>query len=263
MTSANIISVYLYGSTIYGTANRKSDFDLIVVVDHKDDVTITSRAFAKAREYFNLSFSTFDVNIYTEEEFLKGLECLEIAFLECVNNRRANSNHGTLIFGKLHKMPKIHLPTLRDSISRKASNSWVKAKKKLTVQEDLAPLIGKKSAWHAIRIIDFGIQLAIYGKINNVASQSLAFFDVMDCQTWEEIDRKFRGVYNSLSTEFRKVAPKEIKETKDFKNFEEWFFPFEQGVNECWYGDAEEAVKKFGRQYEQYVRDYLKQKEAK
>ena len=208
MASANIISVYLYGSTIYGTANSKSDFDLITVVDRKDDVTIQARATALAREYFKLSFHKFDVNVYTEEEFLRGLEGMEISFLECVNDVRAYSSTGTLIFGKLHQMPKIHLPTLRDSISRKASNSWVKAKKKLTVQEDYAPLIGKKSAWHAIRIIDFGIQLATTGKINDVTSKTLEFFDVMDCETWEEIDEKFRKMYNEISTEFRKVAPK-------------------------------------------------------
>ena len=208
MASANIISVYLYGSTVYGTANTKSDFDLIVVVDRKDDVTLEARAIALAREYFKLSFHKFDANIYTEEEFLRGLEGMEISFLECVNDVRAYCDTGTSIYGKKHKMPKIHLPTLRDSISRKASNSWVKAKKKLTIQEDYAPLIGKKSAWHAIRIINFGIQLATTGKIGDITSKSLEFFDVMSCNTWEEIDDKFRGVYNALSTEFRKVAPK-------------------------------------------------------
>lgn len=208
MASAKIISIYLYGSTVYGTAQPGSDFDLIVIVDRKDDVTIQSRSIAIAREYFQLSFSKFDVNLYTEEEFLRGLDGMEISFLECVNNVRAYSINGTLIYGKMHEMSKISLPTLRESISRKASNSWVKAKKKLKVPEDYAPLIGKKSAWHAIRIIDFGIQLATTGKIHNISSKNLEFYDVMACETWEEIDEKFRIVYNNLSTEFRKVAPK-------------------------------------------------------
>lgn len=209
MAFDNIISIYLYGSMIYGsTRGYESDWDLIVVVDRKDDVTISSRSSALAREYFKLSHTKFDINIYTEEEFLRGLEGMEISFLECVNNVRAHSSTGTLIYGKLHNMPKIHLPTLRDSISRKASNSWVKAKKKLTLEADYAPIIGKKSAWHAIRIIDFGIQLATTGKIHNVTSKTIEFFDMMDCETWEEIDEKFRPLYNSLSTEFRKVAPK-------------------------------------------------------
>jgi hypothetical protein len=31
---------------------------------------------------------------------------------------------------------------------------------------------------------------------------------------------------------------------EQLKSFEEWFEPLEQGVNEAWFGDAEEAVKK-------------------
>ena len=50
---------------------------------------------------------------------------------------------------------------------------------------------------------------------------------------------------------------------EDFKSFEEWFAPLEQGVNECWFGDAEEAVKKFGGLYEQYVRDFIQKQFTK
>lgn len=41
------------------------------------------------------------------------------------------------------------------------------------------------------------------------------------------------------------------------KSFDEWFAPLEQGVNEAWFGDAEEAVKKFGSLYEHYVRTWI------
>lgn len=44
---------------------------------------------------------------------------------------------------------------------------------------------------------------------------------------------------------------------EQLKSFEEWFEPLEQGVNEAWFGDAEEAVKKFGSLYEQYVREWF------
>ena len=41
------------------------------------------------------------------------------------------------------------------------------------------------------------------------------------------------------------------------KSFDEWFAPLEQGVNEARFGDAEEAVKKFGSLYEHYVRTWI------
>ena len=105
-------------------------------------------------------------------------------------------------------MPKIDLPKLRESISKKSSNSWVKAKKKLQpLSPDYAPKIGKKSAWHALRILAFGCQLAEHGKIN-VECMNHIYDSIMQCGEWADIDMQFRQTYNHLSTEFRKVAPK-------------------------------------------------------
>lgn len=203
---AEIISIYLYGSVVYGTATFGSDYDLIVIVDRKDDVTIEARTVALAKELI-LAKVKFDINIYTEAEFLEALKGMEISFLECVNEEcRGFSN--TLLYGKKYQAPKIELSTLRDSISKKASNSWVKAKKKLLPNEDYSPAIGKKSAWHSLRIIMFGIQLATKGKIENIGAANHLYRDIMLCDTWEEIDEKYRTLYNELSTEFRKVAPK-------------------------------------------------------
>ena len=206
MASANIISIYLYGSTVYGTASHGSDYDLIVIVDRKDDVTISSRAIEIARKVLEAK-GKFDVNIYTEEEFLTALNGMEISFLECVNETCASFS-STLLYGKRFRMPKIELAVLRDSISRKASNSWVKAKKKLAPTADYAPNVGKKSAWHALRILMYGIQLATVGKIENIVVANGIFQSIMMCDSWEEIDSQFRSSYNNLSTEFRKVAPK-------------------------------------------------------
>jgi hypothetical protein len=32
--------------------------------------------------------------------------------------------------------------------------------------------------------------------------------EIMECNSWEEIDSNFRGVYNETSTRFKLVAPK-------------------------------------------------------
>lgn len=206
---AEIISVYLYGSTVYGLAAPWSDYDVIAVVDHKRDVTIESRVAAIVRDtYLISSGKKIDVNVYTEEEFLSGLESLEISFLECVNGKRANSPSDTLIFGKKFNFPKIDLQTLRSSVSKKASNSWVKAKKKLTVDQDYDHRIGTKSAWHSLRIIQYGIQLASEGSISNMCVANGIYQEVLECKDWDEVERKFKPMFNHLSTEFRKVAPK-------------------------------------------------------
>ena len=211
MAFDNIISVYLYGSTVYGTAQAGSDYDFIAVVKDKHDLRVNSDVIKIAKESLGIEMKKSiqaDVHAYTEEEFLTALNGMEISFLECVNGKSVNFGK-TLVYGKEYQMPKINLSLLRESLSRKASNSWVKSKKKLqSLSPDYAPKIGKKSAWHSLRILMYGIQLAKYSEIEDIGCANEIFYSIMQCGEWADIDLQFRQTYNSLSTEFRKVAPK-------------------------------------------------------
>lgn len=206
MESNNIIAVFRYGSQLYGTANYGSDHDFVAIVKNKHDIRIDSEVIKIAKNALHLDVKKsiqIDVNAYTEDEFMTALNDMEISFLECVDNPNA------LIYGKLIPLPKIDLEKLRHSISKKASNSWVKAKKKLApLSVDYAPKIGKKSAWHALRILMYGTQLAEHSCIHDYQCANSIYESIMSCDSWEEIDMQFRSVYNHLSTEFRKVAPK-------------------------------------------------------
>lgn len=204
----NIVSIYLYGSVVYGVARLNHDYDLIVIVKESGKTT-ASDVVKVFRENLNIKdHRQIDINFYTEDEFVAALEGMEISFLECVNNISANFGQ-TLVYGKKFEMPKIDIALLRSAISKKVSNSWVKSKKKLIEDSyDFAPYIGKKSAWHALRILMFGIQLAQYGKIVNIAVANGLFSEVLNCETWNEIDSKYRKLFNSLSSEFKLVAPK-------------------------------------------------------
>lgn len=211
MAFDNIISVYLYGSMVYGTANAGSDYDFIAIVKDKHDLRLNNEVVKIAKECLGIEMKKSiqaDVHAYTEEEFLTALNGMEISFLECVNGKSANFEK-TLVYGKEYPMPKINLALLRESLSRKASNSWVKSKKKLQpLSPDYSPKIGKKSAWHALRIIMYGIQLATVGKIENIVCANGIYQSIMQCGEWADIDMQFRQTFNSLSSEFRKVAPK-------------------------------------------------------
>jgi len=205
---SNIISIYQYGSTVYGVDRPGSDVDLIVVVDSKNDVTIPARARQKAIQLGThhkiKKAPKIDVNIYTEEEFVRALNSMEISFLECVFDYDAIS---PLIYGKKHEV-EIDVCALRDSISKKASNSWVKAKKKFIVEEDYNPEIATKSAWHSLRILIFGAQIAKHGKITNIQAANEIFPHILACASWQEIQEKYKLLFNSLASDFRKVAPK-------------------------------------------------------
>lgn len=194
----NVLAVYEYGSKVYGTHNEKSDEDFIVVLSNKTQ----SDAFIHALEAIG------DVNIYDEQEFQTLINEHEITALECLFLPQRN-------IIKAHDWQfTLYLPQLRQSLSAKSSNSWVKAKKKFIVEKDFNDYVGKKSAWHALRILDFGHQIATQGKITNYASMNEYRKEILACNSWDEINEKFKSIYNKFATDFKQVAPKEVNLSK-------------------------------------------------
>ena len=99
---------------------------------------------------------------------------------------------------------------LRKQISAVSSNSFVKCKKKMLQGDEY---IGKKSMYHSIRILGYGIQIAKYGRIVNYEAYNF-YYDVVMCKyDWEEIHEYFKPIYNSMKSEFKILAPID----KDFK----------------------------------------------
>lgn len=198
----NIVAMYDYGSTVYGTRNEKSDRDVIMIVNDKE---------ASCNQQELAPF--LDVNVYSRQEFEELVKKHEVTALECL----------ALTDDLIWKKPaqpwhfELHLPELRQSLSAKSSNSWVKAKKKFIVEQDYAPYIGQKSAWHAIRIMEFGYQIATKGKIEDFTAVNHLLPEILKCNSWEEIDTQFRKTCNEYSSRFRQVAPKEILENNSSK----------------------------------------------
>lgn len=190
INNPNVIAMYDYGSSVYGTSHANSDKDVIVVANNLDD------------DFFKSLLDKFDVSLHTPEKFQALIHEHEISVLECLWLEQKNiykQHDWDFVLDKAQ---------LRQACSAKSSNSWVKAKKKFVVEKDFNDYIGKKSAWHAIRILDFATQIATHGKIENYASCNTLLPQIMQCTSWEEIDSKFRTTYNGKSSEFKLVAPK-------------------------------------------------------
>ena len=186
----NTICAYIYGSRVYGSHHKDSDFDFITIVKDK---TVHSPL---------LEFG--DVTAYTVDEFQKLVNEHEISVLECIflkDEFKLKEDHKFNF--------ELNKSTLRNSISSKASNSWVKCKKKFIVEQDFNPYIGKKSAWHSLRIFDFGTQIATQGKIVDYGSMNAILPDIMQLNSWSEIDGAFRKFHNETASKFKAVAPKE------------------------------------------------------
>lgn len=191
----HILAMYEYGSSVYGNKTNLSDNDYIVITKDKNLVLP--------------NIKNVDFNVYTEEEFIKLINDHEITALECLFLSNEKKLKETIKWDFTLDVQK-----LRTSISAKSSNSWVKAKKKFIIEKDFNPYIGKKSAWHALRMLDFGIQIAQNGKIINYSSLNYLYNEIISVDSWESLDKNFREEYKKLSTQFKLSAPKLINANK-------------------------------------------------
>ena len=193
----NVLNVYVFGSHVYESTTPESDIDCILVV----------------KEYFDSK--DIDVHVYTSAQFQLLLKRHDIQALECLFAPRQWVLKEECVF-VLHNIDK---SALRTSISTITSNSWVKGKKKLTVAGDYDLHLALKSIFHSLRILDYGIQIASCGKIQTFTSMNFVLDDIKKMSTefqreelWQKIDDKYRKLFNSKSSEFKILAPKDLTE---------------------------------------------------
>jgi len=194
-----ILWIYLYWSFMYWTNNENSDKDYLIIV--KDEINNS----------IHYTSNDFDFEIISFTEYKRFIENLDIRSLECYfsDNLYDCKNINYINFSK--KDLKINLQVLRKSISSITSNSWVKFKKKIILENE-DNYIWYKSLFHVFRILKFWIQLAKNKKIINYKDWNEIWFEIENYIN-EKKDLKwlitiFQPRYNQLKTEFKKLAPK-------------------------------------------------------
>lgn len=189
-------AIFPYGSAVYKN-KTPDDYDFIIV---------SSETFQKKLVIDGLDC---EISSYTKADFLQKLEEHDIAILEClfINHEHfINEIQETKSF-------KINLSKLREGISQKSSNSYVKAKKKLIIQDDFNEQVSLKSLWHSLRIADYGRQLSIFGFINEKESMN-AYYDEINKDyavfenDWSLIHTKYKPIHNAIMSVFRAQCPK-------------------------------------------------------
>lgn len=179
-----IIKLYEYGSTVYGTANKDSDIDYIAVVESDEDLLYGVR-----NDYC-------DYTVYSESMFIKAIKDHKASVLECIFQHEND---------EYRKYFKLDTEKLRREFSAIASNSYVKCKKKL---KDGDIMIGLKSLFHSLRILEFGIQIARFEKIINYSMANHYLDSIMDIGAdWNKLHATFKPIHNNLKSSFKLHAP--------------------------------------------------------
>ena len=186
-----ILGIYPFGSITYGTVTEKSDHDFVVIADMDID-------------YIQHESEMIDAHIMSVHRYKKMLEDHDIMALEVYFN--------PMPIKKFETEFKLNLPQLRRKISATVSNSWVKAKKKVTLENE-DTWTGYKSLFHSMRILDFGIQLAESGNIGDFQRVTHLWREILmkvgNGENFIDIMEFYKYHQNNRATYFRQLAPKE------------------------------------------------------
>lgn len=183
-----------YGSRVYGTNDEKSDYDYIIITENRTEQVLTPNE---------------SINYISKSDFQKQLIKHEISALEGYFWMEQNNIFHPFQF-ELNKQQ------LRKSLSAKASNSFVKFKKKISLENE-DNYIGLKSLFHSIRIPTFGVDI-VEGLVNFQNSFLIKLWSEMKKDAEETnynldfLIEKYKPIYNKQMSAFRKVAPKEPQE---------------------------------------------------
>lgn len=194
------IAVFPYGSVVY--QNKKpSDFDFIIVSDND-----------YFQEKYNHKGVDIEISNFSKDGFLEKLHQHDISILECLLINHSQQYQSPEFTTMLNGFS-INKNALRDSISQKSSNSYVKAKKKLIIDEDFDLNVSLKSLWHSLRMVDFGIQIAKDGKITNPHSSNNYYDQIskdylLYNNDWSKLHEKYKPIQNKLLSDFRILCPK-------------------------------------------------------
>ena len=194
----NSINIYRHGSLVYGTfVPGISDYDHIVILPDSYAYMDTSQYEEENNQY------TF----YTQSTWQKMLDNNEVSAIESYLLPPEHILKETIKFSTTLNTSKI-----RDQFSKTASNSYVKCKKKLEVEDSFNPYVGKKSLWHSLRILDFGIQILKYGKIIDYTSVSYLYKELISNESisWEYYRNMYKPLYNNLKTQFKLMEKESV-----------------------------------------------------
>lgn len=186
-----LFSIFLYGSRVYKNAHKDSDYDFIIVrnqLDYKLDGVYSDDGL-------------INCTIYSPCGFQKAINEHEISVLECLS-----LSEDLIILNDINWIFNLDKTKLREAISKKSSNSFVKSRKKLAEHNFY---LAQKSLFHSMRIIMFGKQIAKYGKIINFEECNFVWDEIQTLDyDWDIWKNKYQLYRNNLLSEFRLIAPK-------------------------------------------------------
>ena len=210
---SRVFNVYIFGSRVYGTYNSSSDWDIIMVANNSVEAIELSKTVIDEFSFnLNTRYIKYNIHVYTPDRFQRDLDWHRMNNLECIFAPE---------WAKLKEDKKFNfkldLAKLRHATSHISSNSWVKSKKKILIEDEYYS--GIKSFFHSIRIPMFATQIVRNGTITDFTAanfiwRKLVFEEIphykrKDCRwDWDGLNLEFKITYNLMLSLYKKVTTK-------------------------------------------------------
>lgn len=206
---------YVRGSKLYGTSDEHSDTDILLVV--KDDANICGNEYLVTgddsvkvdRRIRQFTVNGDDYEVVKYSDFISLIDEQNPLALEAIFSI---IEHSCPINDKFVKDFRLDKWKLRQNFGSIANNSFVKAKKKLTVKESYDHRCAIKSLFHSIRLLMFACQIAEYGKINDFGCSIPLWKEIKDDADkgfkWEDFKMKYKPIWNEWHSKMVKLCPR-------------------------------------------------------
>ncbi len=189
----DIISIFPYGSKVYGTYTDKSDDDFIIV---------SKQSILPSGSFRDNAISSVDMSIqavlYSRSGFIDSINNYYLPALECLS-----LSPDKIIFNKWKfSISKWNNYDLIKNIIKQSSASWHIAE--LQSKND-RKIRSKKGIFHALRILDFGIQLKEHKKIINFSSCNDLYNEIQNINDDDFDDRNFIELRDNLTKKLKGI----------------------------------------------------------
>jgi predicted nucleotidyltransferase len=188
-----IVNIYLFGSHTFGCATATSDYDFLIVL--KKQISGEDHLFHDTPKMDLVLMSEEGFETALREHVLWVVQCVLLPPAFVIRSKR------TFVF-------RLDKSTLRQFLMQECNRTWVKAKKKLTVEN--SPILSRKNICHSLRALMFGCQLAEHGSIVDwTCANDLHGELTHETSTdWGYFDGKYGLIWNRWASRLRQLCPK-------------------------------------------------------
>lgn len=178
-------NVYVYGSRVYGSNRPDSDFDIVVVAGHM-------------LPHEEIKNEKYNIHIHTPDKFKADLFAYKVYALECF----FAPEWAKVSIKESYNDFSINEAKFKQSILTQSSNTWSDAKYKFQTGDIHR---GLKTAFHAIKVLQFGQQILDKGFIYDFGANNELLSEIKNSEfyDWKPLKEKYLPLKIELERQFK------------------------------------------------------------